>query len=204
MTVVEAAPRIIPRSSETAARIVKRRLEKLGIRVLTNHKVEALDNDEITIDGKKVPTETAIWTSGVANHPFFASHGHFFNLAPNGRVNVNRYLEAYRNIYVLGDNNTVKYSGLAWPALAQGKFIAKHLERIVKDKPVRAFRPSQPPSGIPVGKGWGYVEWHGLYVAGRTGYLARRLMELYGYTQLVPWTTAVAIWRAHAVPQIDQ
>ncbi len=203
MTIVEAAPRIIPRSSNTAARIVEKRLKKLGIRVLTNHKVEALDDDHITIDGKKVPTETAVWTSGVANNPFFAAHGHFFNLAPNGRVNVNKYLEGYRNIYVLGDNNTVKYGGMAWPALAQGKFIAKHLSRLAKGKPVKAFRPSQPPSGLPVGQGWGYVEWHGIYVSGRTGYLTRRLMELYGYTQLVPWSAAVASWRAHDIPQID-
>lgn len=204
MTIVEAAPRIIPRSSETAARIVEKRLRKLGIKVLTNHKVQALDDDNITIEGKKVPTETAVWTSGVANNPFFAAHGHFFNLAPNGRVNVNKYLEGYRNIYVLGDNNTVKYGGMAWPALDQGKFIAAHLKRVVTGKPLKTFRPHQPPSGLPVGKGWGYVEWHGLYVSGRIGYHTRRLMELYGYTQLVPWATAVATWRAHDIPQIDQ
>lgn len=204
ITVVEAAPRIIPRSSDTAARIVKKRLLKMGVHVLTNHKVEALDDDFITIDGKKVPTETAVWTSGVANHPFFATHGHFFKLAPNGRVIVNQYLEGYRNIYVIGDNNTVKYSGMAWPALEQGEFIARHLARIMRDKPVRAFKPSQPPSGLPVGKGWGYVEWHGLYVSGRSGYIARRLMELYDYAQVLPWTKAVAIWRSHDIPQINE
>jgi NADH dehydrogenase len=204
VTIVEAAPRIVPRSSATAAKIIKRRLEKVGIRVLTNHKVEALDSDSITIDGKKVPTETAIWTSGVANNPFFTSHNHFFNLAPNGRVNVNQYLEAYRDIYVLGDNNTVKYSGMAWPALDQGKFIASHLARVEAKRPLRAFRPKQPPSGLPVGHGWGYVEWHGIYVAGRAGYIVRRWMELYGYCQLVPMSKAVALWRAHDIPQIDK
>ena len=200
VTIVEAAPRIVPRSSATAARIIQRRLEKMGIKVLTNHKVEALDDDSITIDGKEVPTET----SGVANHPFFTSHNHFFNLAPNGRVNVNQYLEGYRDIYVLGDNNTVKYSGMAWPALDQGKFIAGHLARVEAKRPLRAFRPKQPPSGLPVGHGWGYVEWHGIYVAGRAGYIVRRWMELYGYYQLVPMSKAVALWRAHDIPQIDK
>lgn len=203
VTIVEAAPRIIPRSSTTAARIVQRRLKRLGIKVLVNHKVQALGGDTITIDGKDVSTKTAIWTSGVANNPFFASHGHYFQLAPNGRVNVNQYLEGYKDIYVLGDNNTVKYGGMAWPALDQGKFIAKHLARLAAKRPLRPFHPKQPPSGIPVGAGWGYVEWHGVYVAGKAGYIARRLMELYGYIQLVPLRTAIAAWRAHDIPEID-
>jgi NADH:ubiquinone reductase (H+-translocating) len=203
VTIVEAAPRIIPRSSGTAAHKVGARLKRLGIKVLVNHKVGALSGDTITIDGKPVATETAIWTSGVANHPFFAAHAQYFQLAPNGRVNVNQYLEAYRDIFVIGDNNTVKFVGMAWPALDQGKYIARHIARLATKRPTKSFKPHQPPAGIPVGKGWGFVEWHGIYVSGRAGYVARRLMELYGYTQLVPLRVAIDVWRAHDVPEID-
>jgi NADH dehydrogenase len=203
VTLVEAAPRIVPRSSDTAAKIVTKRLRSVGIKVLTNHKVEALDDDSITIEGKKVATSTAIWTSGVANNPFFAKHDHLFHIAPNGRVNVNPYLEARPNIFVIGDNNTVKYSGMAWPALQQATFVAKHLSRIVTKRPHAAFRPRSVMSGMPVGEGWGYVEWLGLYVSGRAGYQVRRWMELYGYTQLVPLRAAIAVWRAHDIAQVD-
>lgn len=203
VSIVEAAPRIIPRSSNTAAKIVSKRLKKMGIEVLTNQKVQALDEKFITIEGKKVPTETAIWTSGVANNPFFADNHDYFLLAPNGRVTVDQYLKAHKDIYVIGDNNTVKYSGMAWPALDQAVFVADHLARIASKRHKKAFKPKQPPSGIPVGEGWGYVEWRGIYVAGRSGYIARRLMELYGYTQLVPWKNAVAAWRAHDIPEIN-
>lgn len=203
ITIVEAAPRILPRLSPTASRVVSKRLKQMGIKVLLNHKVEALNKDFITIDGKKVPTETAIWTSGVANNPFFKEHEDFFKLAPNGRVEVNQYLEANRDIFVLGDNNTVKFSGMAWPALDQAVFIAKHLSRLKAKQPASAFRPVQPPSGIPVGSNWAYVEWHGIYAAGLTGHLIRRQMELRGYKQLLPRAAAVAAWRAHDIPEID-
>lgn len=203
VSIVEAAPRIIPRSSNTAAKIVSKRLKKMGIEVLTNHKVQALDDKFITIEGKKVPTETAIWTSGVANNPFFAANHEYFLLAPNGRVNVDTHLKAHKDIYVIGDNNTVKYSGMAWPAFDQAVFVANHLARVASKRRFKAFRPKQPPSGIPVGEGWGYVEWHGVYLAGRSGYAARRLMELYGYAQLVPWKSALAVWRAHDIPEIN-
>ena len=203
ITIVEAAPRILPRLSKTASRVVEKRLKQMGIKVLVNHKVEQLHKDYITIEGKTVPTETAIWTSGVANHPFFAEHPEVFKLAPNGRVEVNQYLEASRDIFVLGDNNTVKYSGMAWPALNQATFVAEHLQRTKAKRPLAAFRPAQPPSGIPVGSNWAYIEWHGLYAAGLTGHLIRRRMELHGYKQLLPKSVAIAAWRAHDIPEID-
>lgn len=203
VTIVEAAPRILPRSSKTASRIVKKRLKHLGIKVLENSKVEALDDDFITIEGKKIPTTTAVWTSGVANNPFFAKHAHLFHLAPNGRVNVDPYLEALPHVYVIGDNNTVKYSGMAWPALRQATFVAKHLARVATKRPHAAYRPHSVMSGMPVGEKWGYVEWLGVYVSGQVGAWVRRMMELYGYCQLVPFKTAVRIWRAHDIPEID-
>ncbi len=203
ITVVEAAPRVLPRLSTTASRIVTRRLKAMGVRVLLNHKVEELADDYVMVEGKKVPSETVVWTSGVANNPFFSAHEHLFKLAPNGRVEVNHYLEGHRDIFVLGDNNTVQYSGMAWPALAQGEFVAEHLARLKAKKPLKAFRPSAPPSGIPVGSDWAYVEWHGIYAAGLTGHLIRRQMELYGYKQLLPKKIAVAAWRAHDIPEID-
>jgi NADH dehydrogenase len=156
ITIVEAAPRILPRLSKTASRVVGKRLKQMGIKVLVNHKVESLNEEFITIQGKKYPTETAIWTSGVANNPLFKEHEDIFTIEPNGRVHVNQYLEGAKDIYILGDNNTVKYSGMAWPALNQATFVAQHLERLKKKQPVRAFRPTPPPSGIPVGEGWAY------------------------------------------------
>lgn len=203
VTLVEAAPRILPRMSETAAKIVTKRLKQMGIRVLVNHKVEGLDDDHIIVDGKKISTTTAIWTSGVANNPFFPEHADTFHLAPNGRVNVNPFLEAIPNVYVIGDNNTVKYSGMAWPALAQAEFVAKHLARLATKRPTFAFRPKSNISGLPVGDGWGYVEWMGIYASGKTGAAIRRWMELYGYQQLVNRKLAKDIWRAHNIPEID-
>ncbi|MDB5162339.1 MAG: hypothetical protein JWM52_847 [Candidatus Saccharibacteria bacterium] len=204
VTLVEAAPRILPRSSTTASKIVTQRLKKLGIKVLVNHKVEELEGDFIMIDDKKVSTTTAVWTSGVANNPFFTAHADQFHLAKNGRVNVSPYLEALPNIYVIGDNNSVKFSGMAWPALHQAKYVAKRISHQVTNRPMGKFHPRSVMSGFPVGDGWGYVEWFGIYVSGKSGYLVRRWMELWGYTQLVPRKTAIKIWHAHDIPEFGE
>ena len=203
VTVVEAAPRVMPRMSETASRKIQKQLEKMGVKVLVNHKVEELSEDTLVIDGKKHSTKTAIWTSGVGNNPFFPAHADTFHLSPNAHVEVNEYLEAIPNVFVLGDNNTVKFSGMAWPAMYQATFVAKHLARVAGKRALVAYRPHSVMGGVPIGEDWGYVEWHGIYVAGRTGAWVRRKMELYGYKQLVPARIAKSLWRAHHIPEID-
>jgi len=204
VTLIEAAPRILPHASATAAKLVSKRLKKLGIRVLENHKVDALDKDHISIEGKKVLTTTAIWTAGVANHPFYRANDAVFNLSPKGLVEVTNYLEATKNVFVIGDNNTVKYSGTAWPAFQQATFVAKHISRLVSSRALVPFKPRSFAFGLPVGEKWGYVEWMGVYVAGWAGFIARRLIELRGYRQLVSYEKAVTVWRAHDLPQVDE
>lgn len=203
ITLVEAAPRILPRMDKTASNVVRRRLTRMGIRVLEGQKVEHLGRDVITIDGKKYPTKTAVWTSGVANNPFFAAHADIFDLDPCMRVNVNDQLEARANIYVVGDNNTVEYSGQAWPALDQAEFVSDDIRRIVTRQPRVAFVPKKPTTGIPVGEHWAYVQKGRVYAAGLIGHLWRRQMELHGYKRLLPNKMALGAWRAHKVPQID-
>ncbi|MFZ1301626.1 MAG: FAD-dependent oxidoreductase [Candidatus Microsaccharimonas sp.] len=203
VTLVEAAPRVVPHLSETASTQIARQLKKQHIKLLVNHKVEGLKGNSVIIEGVSYPTTTAIWTSGVINNQFFVDNADYFHLAPNGRVNVNPYLEALDDVYVIGDNNTVKYSGTAWPTLKQASHVAKNITRIATRRPQKAFNPTPAPSGVPVGSKWGYVEWYGLYVAGRSGAFARRMMELYGYCQLLPFKQAVAIWRAHDISAVD-
>lgn len=203
VTLVEAKDRILPHMSQTASDKVRRELKKQGIRVLVDHKVTALDDGKITIEGKLYPTTTAVWTSGVTNNPFFTKNAGYFDIAKDKRVLVNPYLEALEDVYVIGDNNTVKHSGMALPALKQATHVAKNITRIATKRPQTGFRPSSVPTGLPVGEHWGYVEWLGLYIAGRSGRTVRRWMELYGYCQLVPFHKAVPIWRSHDVSEID-
>jgi NADH dehydrogenase len=204
VTLIEAAPRAVPHLSKTASSKIALQLKKQGIKLLVNHIVGELDEDKIIINGKAYSTKTAIWTSGVSNNQFFHDNADNFSIAPNGRVNVNPYLEALPHVYVIGDNNTVKYGGTAWPTLNQAVHVAHNITRLATKRPQRAFRPRSAPAGIPVGSKWGYVEWHGLYVSGRTGAVARRLMELYGYCKLLPFKKAVPIWRAHDLANIDE
>jgi NADH dehydrogenase len=203
VTIVEAKKRILPHMSRTASQLVAKRLKKQGIRILVKHKVNSLEDDKIMVEGRLYPTRTAVWASGVVNNPFFKTNAGYFHLSDEGRVNVNPYLEALENVYVIGDNNTVTHSGKAWPALKQATHVAKNIARLATQRAQKPFHAHSVPVGVPVGTGWGYVEWLGLYLSGQSGAVVRRWMELYGYCQIVPYRTALPIWQSHKLTDVD-
>lgn len=196
ISLVEAAPRVLPRMSEKASRLVEKRLQKLGVKVMTNKKVEAATHDDMTISGRHVPSHTMIWTSGVTNNPFFKAHDHIFQLAPNGKVEVDEQLRAAPNVYVIGDNALTPYSGLAQTALKDAQFIADHLKRVTYNLPLKRYKPRKPPVVIPVGENWAIFEWGPLCFGGFIASLLRRAADLIGYHDLLPIGHALGVWRA--------
>jgi NADH:ubiquinone reductase (H+-translocating) len=197
ITIAEVSPRLLPQYSKMASSKVTARLKKLGVTVRTSTAVTKIDDHYAVIGGKKVPTQTVIWTSGSSNNPFFARNRAYFQLAKNGRVVVNPYLEAYRDIYVLGDNADITHTGTAYSAIDTGEFIAEHLLRKVTDRPLRAFRGKKHTVSVPVGDDWAYIESHGIYVDNILGHWLRRYLELKSYRKLLAPNMAQAAWKSH-------
>jgi NADH dehydrogenase len=181
----------------------KAQLKKQGVRVLVDHQVTALAGNSITIEDKLYPTTTAVWTSGLVNNPFYTKNRGHFDLTKDGLVRVNPYLEALDHVYVVGDNNSLQYSGSAGAALKQGTHVAKNIARLATGRPQKKFRPSSSPISFPIGERWGYVEWGGLYISGRSGGVVRRWIELYGYKQILPLHIALPIWRSRDISDVD-
>ncbi len=203
VTLVEAALRVVPGMSKTASRLVSRELKRQGVAVKTGHAVERLAGDHIVIEGKSYPTHTAVWTSGVANNPFYVVNRDQFVIAHNGRVQVNPFLEATDHVYVIGDNSSADRWHMATPAFRQARHVAKNIARLATNRDQVAYRSRTNPLSLPVGSHWGYVEWFGVYISGRTGAWLRRRIELHGYLQLMPKKIALPIWRAHYLDEVD-
>jgi NADH:ubiquinone reductase (H+-translocating) len=198
---VEAAPRVLPRMSEHASKIVEKQLMKIGVTVMTNKKVEAASADDITIEGQKLETETIIWTSGVTNNPFFKQHEQIFRLAKNGKVQVDENLRGAPYAYVIGDNADTPFTGLAQTALHDAIYIAKHLKSVAHSKPVARYKPRKPPVVVPVGENWAIFEWGPLRFGGIIASLIRRAADFIGYHDLLPIGQALGVWRAQLVTE---
>ncbi|MGB4761975.1 MAG: FAD-dependent oxidoreductase [Candidatus Saccharimonas sp.] len=200
---IEASPRVLPRNSEQVSRVVKRRLERLGVKVETGRRVEAATPESLVVDGQSLDSHTVIWTSGVSNSPFFAAHPKVFTLAKNGRVVVDEYLSAGKDIYVIGDNAATKYTGLAQTAVHNGTVVARNLRLQASGKRPKAYKPRLPASAVPVGRGWAVIEWRWIRVYGWLGSLIRRAADIIGYHDTLPIGTSFSAWRAAYVYEHD-
>ena len=104
----------------------------MGVRVQTGKAVEAATAEDLTVSGKRIDSRTVIWTSGVANNPFFKDNAEHFNLVKNGRVEVDEYMRAGKDLYIIGDNANTPYTGLAQTALHDAIFVTENLKRLKK------------------------------------------------------------------------
>ncbi|MDB5165870.1 MAG: hypothetical protein JWM00_760 [Candidatus Saccharibacteria bacterium] len=203
ITLIEAAPRVLPRMTEATSRKVERRLNKLGVHVMTNQKVEEQTADTLVVSGKPIKSHTVIWTSGVANSPFYQANAEHFVFAKNGKIVVDEHLRALKDVHVIGDNAFTPYSGLAQTALHDAIFVAHNLERKQVGKKRKLYSAKLPPVVVPVGENWAVFEWHKLRLSGWTAALLRTLADMIGYSDILPLGQALGVWRAQKVKEDD-
>lgn len=200
---LEAAPRILPRMSEKTSEIVLKRLQKLGVNVHTNQAVESATAEHIMVGGKPIKSRTVIWTAGVTNHPFYKEHAEHFELEKNGRVKVDDYMVAAPNVYVIGDNASTQYTGLAQTALHDALFVAKNIKREINGQKPKKYKAVKPPVVVPVGENWAILEWHGIRIGGWLGSILRRIADFIGYNDMLPLGQALGVWHASMVMEDD-
>lgn len=200
---IEAAPRVLPRMSEKASARVHKRLERLGVKVHTGQSVQSQNADTLMVSGKPISSHTVIWTSGVANHPFYKNNSEFFEFMPNGRVVVDEYMQARGNVYVIGDNAATPHTGLAQTALHDAQFVARNLIRMHHQKKRKPYKAVPPPVVVPVGDNWAIFEWHKILLSGWIASLLRRAADFIGYNDILPIGQALGVWRASRVTDDD-
>jgi NADH dehydrogenase len=185
---VEAAPRLMPRMPKSVSRSLARRLRKLGVRIYFGKPVQAETADALLLNGKPIRSHTVIWTAGVANNPFYAANK--FILSQNGKVQVDKLMQAWPNIFVIGDNADTQYSGMAQTALHDALFVTENLKRHADGKPIHAYRAKRPIYITPAGKNWAVVVWGKLHIYGLLGWTLRRAADWIGYKDVEPWWKA--------------
>ncbi len=185
---VEASPRLVPRMPKSVSKGIKRRLRRLGIKVYLGKPVQAETAEHLMVGGKAIKSHTVIWTAGTANSPFFKDNN--FLLSSNGRVQVDKLLQAWPGVFVIGDNADTKFSGMAQTALYDAIFVANNLKRHASGKKPLAYKAKRPIYIMPAGSHWAAVVWGKFQIYGWLGWLLRRAADWIGYKDLMPWWKA--------------
>lgn len=145
---IEGGKRILPAYPEELSKKAEESLKGLGVKILTNHFVKNINDDDIELLNndqlKTISAKTKIWTAGVKAETFISSFAKNNNLETDkgGRVLVNQYCktENINNIFVIGDianfkdGKGISLPGIAPVAMQQGKYVAKYIVNEINNK----------------------------------------------------------------------
>jgi NADH dehydrogenase len=187
---LDGAERVLPAFSEPVSRKAARRLEKLGVKVVTGVKVETVDQQGVIAGGQRIPSATVVWTAGVAASPIPKMLGTRTDRA--GRALVDPFLEVVGapGVFVAGDAAAVMQNGHPVPGVAQaaiqegryvGRLIAQQLEG---REPKHPFRYHDKGNMAVVGKNYAVLERGRLRTGGFLTFLVWASIHVLALPQL--------------------
>jgi len=185
VSLIEAGPRLLPPFAPSLSERTKKDLEKLGVKVLLNTAVKAIEHRKIILkDDSVLSSEITIWAAGVKGSDAMAQ----LNLPTNGnRVAVEPTMQVknYPNIWALGDiAGALGKDGRPLPmvapvAIQQGKFIAKQIARLIANKPLTDFKYLDKGSMATIGRNKAIVQVKGLKISGPIAWLIWLWLHLF-------------------------
>jgi NADH dehydrogenase len=149
LTVIEAAPRILPALPERLSKAALALLRDLKVQVLTGERVTGVEADGVvTAGGRKIPAELTVWAAGIKAPEFLKD----LDGLETNRINqlvVTELLVTTRDpdVFAIGDCASCPWPGHDRPVPAtaqaahqQSSHLAKMLPRRLAGKPIRAWR----------------------------------------------------------------
>jgi NADH dehydrogenase len=151
---IEASPRLLTSFPEKLSRKATRSLERLGVTVLTDHRVISITADRVELSSgdssRSLESSTIIWAAGVRGYKLGVTlvEGRAEYLDRQGRVKVNADMTVpgHPEIFVVGDLATYPYQtgsplpGTSPVAMAQGRFAAGAIKARLHGRPEKKFR----------------------------------------------------------------
>jgi NADH:ubiquinone reductase (H+-translocating) len=185
VSLIEAGPRLLPPFAPSLSERTKKDLEKLGVKVMLNTAVKAIEHRRIILkDDSVLNSEITIWAAGVKGADAMVE----LNLPTVGnRVAVEPTMQVknYPYIWALGDiAGALGKDGKPLPmvapvAIQQGKFIAKQIQRLSTNKALGNFRYIDKGSMATIGRNKAVVQVKGLKLAGPIAWFAWLWLHLF-------------------------
>ena len=181
---LDGAKRILPTFDESLSRKASKRLERLGVKVVTDVKVEAVDGEGVIAGGRRIPSATVLWTAGVAASPITKLLGTTTDRA--GRVLVDPFLQVIdaARVFVVGDAASVVQEGQPVPGVAQaaiqeGRYVGRLIAQEIEGRQVtRPFRYLDKGSMAVVGRNYAVLQRGSLRMSGFLTFLIWAIIHI--------------------------
>jgi NADH dehydrogenase len=224
LTLIEAAPRILPGLPERISADAAQILTRLKVNICTNARVAAVHEHSVELStGKQIPAELIVWAAGIRAPAVLKTlDGLATNAINQLLVKATLQTTLDENIFALGDCASADWLGHEPPtkvppraqaAHQQAVYLAKQLQRRLEGKSLADFHYQDFGSLVSLGENWAVGGLMGNIARGTLfveGYLARFMYNmLYKKHQLSLhgfWKTAVetisSILRRTTTPSI--
>lgn len=203
ITIIEAAPQVLPGVDAKLAAIAARRLRQLGIEVKINSLVVSVKQGQLVLkSGETVEADMVIWTGGVKANKLVSSIAGL-ELDKKGRCSVNEFLQVKgrQQEFALGDNALYisPSSGLPVPPTAQiaeqqGLAVGHNIVRHIQGRPLEKFWSHFLGFVIPMGGKYAIASLKWGTFTGWPAYLLRKLVDLKYFLKVMPWRKALGVW----------
>jgi NADH dehydrogenase len=138
---VEAGPRVLSGFPERLAVFARHSLERMGVDVLLDTPIEAIDSHGAVAKGKRIEAATVIWCAGVEASPVARWLGVVAGKDGRVRVAPDLSVPGHAEIFVIGDAAFLTgptgepLPGLAPVAKQQGQYVGEVVARLVRREP---------------------------------------------------------------------
>ena len=131
---IQAGPRLLPTFSEDLSEAARKSLEKLGVEVFVNSRVECVDGEGATVNGQRVSSRTVLWAAGVIASPAAKWLGVEADNVGRVKVRPNLSVPGIPNVFVVGDTAASNaWDGNPVPGLAPAaKQTGSHAAKLIK------------------------------------------------------------------------
>lgn len=172
VTIIEAAPRLLPQYSEKFARTVARRLKKLGITTLSSTSVKSLKDGHMQLPDELAGSVAVIWTPR----------------APQSGTNPDKA------VWHIGEELHNCYPQCEGMALYDGAYLATAVKASIDHLSAPVYQPNRPALTMSVGQRWAAVDMRGVQLFGLVGWVVSKMNSLYLLYQILPLRMAVRAW----------
>jgi NADH:ubiquinone reductase (H+-translocating) len=202
---VEASRRILPEVSEDMADYTVRELEKRGIEVLRNTKVESMvDGHVVLSDGSSFETDTIVWTAGVRAHPLLEATDLPLDKAKRLKCRADLRVDGVDGAWSAGDSAAVPDlskddpAALCGPtaqhAVRQAKRLGDNLVASLRGQEIHAYKHAYAGSVASLGLHRGVAEVYGVKLRGLPAWWMHRTYHVTRMPTLNRKVRVIADW----------
>ena len=116
---VQSGPRVLPTFPEMLSSRAQQALERLGVDVLTDSRVEDIDAGGVMVSGRRIRASTVLWAAGVVASPAARWLNASADSAGRTKVSEDLSVPGNANVFVIGDTSlALAWKGQPVPGLA--------------------------------------------------------------------------------------